>query len=518
MIGQKNGNDPNVDRRHCLGRFRLCLCGFAYGAFQDSATSGREVKTFLFLLAALLIGSARLMAEAPDNTDFLLPSIFASNMVLQRDRSIPVWGWATPGERITVTFAGRTARAVAGPDGRWEAALPAQRASRNGRTLTVRAAGGSQRVLENVLVGDVWLLAGQSNMGIPVIETDGGPEAATQADYPWLRVFNQWPFQGASRQRACDVTGGNWLVCSPQNAGSISAVGFYFAQSLQPFVDAPIGLVATAMGGTWIESWIDAETQSPMKEAEFYRQMCADAAFLGEDQYRLPGTLYNGKVAPLQPMALRGAIWYQGEGNGSPPLNAVYETMLTTLIRRWREDFQQPELPFLIVQLPRHQEQGWPLLREAQARVAARLPQTGLAVTIDSGSPTDLHPRDKRIVGERLSVLARSLVFGEKIAGEAPVFLSAERDGDAIVVRFGKIGRGLKSRDGQALREFALDSGDGVFVPAEARITGPDVVRVSAPGVSSPVVVRYAWSAAPEVNLANSDDIPAGPFRSGVGK
>jgi sialate O-acetylesterase len=218
------------------------------------------MKTFLALLAMFLTAATPLHAEPPDTNDFLLPSIFTSGMVLQRDREIPVWGWASPGEKITVTFAGKVARAVAGPDGRWEVALAAMPSNRKGRILTVKTASGAKRELDNVVVGDVWLLAGQSNMGIPVSETDGGADAAAQADYPWLRAFGQWPFQGASTQRAQDVVGGTWSVCSPFTAGSISAVGFYFARSLQPSVDVPIGLVGTAMGGTWIESWIDSET------------------------------------------------------------------------------------------------------------------------------------------------------------------------------------------------------------------------------------------------------------------
>lgn len=484
-----------------------------------------------FALIALLTLAAGLGALCPAAAAVRTPSILGSDMVLQRDRMVPVWGWADPGERITVEFAGQAKSAVAAADGRWRISLDPMSASAAPRTLTIRG-DRSERplVYENVLVGEVWILGGQSNMGWPLEKSTGGAEAAAGANHPWLRVFSQSPYQGAADAPAPDVKGGRWSVCRPETAGRISGVGFYFATSLQPLIRVPIALVQTAMGATWIESWIDPPTLRAVPGARPYEDMIAQAEIevaagrkslelstLGANRFRRPGALYYGKVTPVQPFAIRGVLWYQGEGNASEKLAPHYHELLTALIAGWRRDWGQGDFPFLIVQLPGFDEKrpgaNWPLLRDMQLRVAREVSQTGLVVTIDQGERDNIHPAAKQPVGERAARLARALVYGEEIEGTGPQLEGQEVQGATVQLRFRHVGSGLKSGGGE-LTGFEICGQDRKFVPAHARITGLDTVSVAAPDVPLPVAVRYAWKGFPAGNLLGGDDLPASPGRT----
>jgi sialate O-acetylesterase len=477
---------------------------------------------------AALIALVGTMAKA----DIRTPSILSANMVLQRERPVPVWGWAEPGERITVEFAGQQKEATAAAeDGRWRISLDPLAASVEPRAMTICGDRSDRPVqYDNILVGEVWVLAGQSNMGWPLGKSAGAAAARERANYPWLRVFSQWPNQGASDTPAPDVKGGRWSVCSPANAESISGVGFFFAESLYPDLRVPIALVNTAMGGTWIESWIDPPTLQTLPGARPYLEQIAlargeveagkktlEQSMLGAYAFRRPGALYFGKVTPLQPFALRGVLWYQGEGNANPRMAPYYRDMLSALIARWRSDWSQGEFPFLIVQLPGYGDNilasGWPLLREMQLKVSREIPNTGLVVTIDTGERDTIHPAEKQPVGARAARLARALVYGAAIEGTGPQLEGHEIQGAAMTLRFSRVGSGLKC-GGQTLQGFEIAGATRRFVTARARITAADIVSVWSPEVPQPVAVRYAWKAFPECNLLGGDALPASPART----
>ena len=262
-------------------------------------------------------------------------------------------------------------------------------------------------------------------MGWPLSKCDGGPEAAAQADYPWLKIFKQWPNQGACDKPARDVIGGQWVVCTPEQAAQLSGVGFFFARALQKTLSpgTPVALINTQMGGTYAECWIDFQTLENTPSAKPYLDKAAreikrgegdSKSYWGENNFRRPAALFNGKVAPIQPLAARGVIWYQGEGNAQQWLASGYAGTLTALINSWRDGFESPDLPFLVVQLPRYDAgpgSDWPAIRAAQAQVAEVMDGVELIVTIDCGRDDQIHPPDKEPVGERLAHRALQTVY-----------------------------------------------------------------------------------------------------------
>ncbi len=459
------------------------------------------------------------------------PSIFGAHMVLQCDRPVPIWGWADPGEQITVEFAGQKKSQTTAANGQWRVTLEPLAASHEPRVLRVQGANTKRSLrFADVLVGEVWVLGGQSNMGWPLEKSAGGDLARTRADYPWLRIFSQAPNQGVADTPAPDVRSGAWRACRPENAGSISGVGFFFAEALHPQLRVPIALVNTAMGGTWIESWIDPPTLQTLPGARPYEEMIARAraevaegkkkleeSMLGPFAFRRPGGLYYGKVAPLQPFAIRGVLWYQGEGNANAQMAPHYDAMLSALIASWRRDWQQGDFPFLIVQLPAFGEKSpaasWPLLREMQLRVSREVKNTGLVVTIDTGERANIHPADKQPVGARAARLACALAYGGAMDGTGPQLEAHAITGGAVTLRFSHVGGGLKSPGG-APKGFEICGVDRKFVPALARIDGPETVSVWSPHVPRPIAVRYAWAAVPECNLLGGDGLPASPGRT----
>ena len=462
-----------------------------------------------------------LVCSAPAQAGLWMPSVFKSGMVLQSGMPAPVWGEAPAGATVTVEFAGQKKKAVADAGGKWMMHLDSMKISSAPREMKISSSTGNHQLsIADVLVGEVWILAGQSNMGWTLANSAGGAEAV-QHDYPWLRTFRQWPFQGACDEPARDVTGGQWAVCSAKEVGSLSGVGFFFARALHKSLPegTPVALINTQMGGTYIESWIDRRTLEKTPAAKPYLEKAAaelskkESAFPGENNFRRPAALFNGKVAPVQPFAARGVIWYQGEGNSANWLADGYEETLTALITSWRAGWNRNDLPFLIVQLPRFtadQWSRWPEIRAAQAAVAGTLSNVELAVTIDCGFETEIHPPDKEPVGERLALLARAKIYGEKIPCSGPVFESAEIAGESIIVRFKDAG-GLYFAGGTA-KGFEICGADGVFIPAQAEIFETDSVRIFSPEILTPVRVRYGWFNWGEVSLYNKDGLPAAPF------
>jgi sialate O-acetylesterase len=493
------------------------------------------------ILAALLLAPLALSAD----TTLKLAGLFTDHMVLQRDQAVPVWGWAKPGEEVTVEFAARKKSAKADADGKWMVKLDPLTASAEPRELKA-----GDVVIRDVLVGDVWLCSGQSNMHFQmksVAEAANEIEAAQDPDLRFFTVDHQFD------RKPKDNVSGSWKPVSPGTAAGCSAVAYYFGRNLQQKLKTPIGLVVSSVGGTRIETWMSAETlastgeSGPLVEkwkqispqefesigktySEFQRQrdqlhpQAVRAArekgepFPPEPKaprlrcHDCPSALHNGMIAPLQPFAIRGAIWYQGESNSGQP--GPYEKLLPAMIADWRKVWGD-ELPFLFVQLAPHRNTH-PAFREAQHRIWQKTPHTAMAVTTDVGDAANIHPTRKRPVGERLALAARALSYGEKIGYSGPVFKNMKIINDRAVISFDHPGSGLMAKGG-ALKGFAIAGKDGRFVPATAVIEG-SVVSVSSDKISKPAAVRYNWEMVPDGNLFNRDGLPAAPFRTDAQK
>jgi sialate O-acetylesterase len=484
---------------------------------------------------------------APMFANVTLAPLFRDGAVLQREQPLPVWGRAVPGEAVHVRFHAQSAEATAGANGTWRVTLAPEPASAEPAELVVTATNTLR--VRDVLVGDVWLCSGQSNMEFRVAQANNAEREIAAANFPLLRQFKVPHL--VAEQPAADCPG-EWKACSPATAGEFTAVGFFFARDLYQRFGVPIGLVNSSWGGTQIEEWIGeaALATDPAAKAinarwqkvlgDYPELMAAYPAKLakwkadaaaakaagkpfarrqpakpeGPGSRWLPSGMFNAMIAPLTPVALRGVLWYQGEANGARA--AEYRTLFPAMIQQWRGAFAQPRLPFYFVQLPNfgravdRTDEQWPLLREAQAGALA-LPDTGMAVTIDIGDPANIHPKNKQEVGRRLALIARAQLFGEKIETQGPVFTGAKPEGAALRVSFSHA-TGLTA-PGKSPTAFDVAGEDRKFVPATARIEG-DAVVVTADSVAAPVAVRYAWHNAPEASLFNCAGLPAAPFRS----
>jgi sialate O-acetylesterase len=460
------------------------------------------------LLRPALLLSSLLCLCAPAIAAVRLPAILSDHMVLQRDAHVPVWGWAAPGEAVSVAFGKQTVRTSAADDGRWKVELDLRAASATPATLTVRGAG-NEIIVSDVLVGEVWLGAGQSNMEKPVGEQRGQKPTfnavaeIAAADYPQLRLFKVAPKWNA--QPADDVAGA-WVACTPAtlDATKFSAAAYFFGRRLQQELHAPVGMIDATRGGTRIALWTsDAPATAMDPEA---------------------ARLYNGMIAGLGPFALKGLLWYQGESDTSDSeAPALYTDKMETMIRGWRAQWQR-ELPFYYVQLAPHfyhlvrrdktfGSEALPRMWEAQAD-ALRIPGTGMVVTTDLVDDLfDIHPRDKRSIGVRLADMALNQTYQRKdIAASGPVFRSLSINGSQAVLAFDHA-EGLAARDGKALSWFDIAGADGVYASANASIKDGQVVLSSA-RVPAPVSVRFAWDEAAQPNLVNAAGLPARPFRS----
>ena len=457
--------------------------------------------------------------------DVSLPKIFGDGMVLQRDCSVPVWGRAAAGEAITVRFAGQEKTARAAADGRWEVALDPLPASRTPREMTVTA--GNVLHLGNVLVGEVWLCSGQSNMEFAVGISTAGAPAATQsdpalaeelktADFPTLRLFRV-----EKKLQPPEVVSSGWNEARGEAISHFSAVGYFFARRLQGELDVPIGLIQAAWGGSRIEPWTPAEAYPRL--AAFAREAAVQPLQIDG---MAPGKYYDGMVRPLAPFAVRGVLWYQGESNIIATNDGLrYADKMQALVEGWRAAWHRPDLPFYCVQiapfhytgrkadpLP-HSDEELPRLWEAQAR-ALKLPHVGIVPTTDLVDDLDnIHPGHKREVGGRLAALALAETYGRRdLVHSGPVFAGVKFEGSRAVVQFSGTSA-LATRDGRPPTGFEIAGGDGAFVPADAVIHGTGV-SVSSPAVSKPVSVRFGWHETGQFNLMNPEGWPAYPFRS----
>jgi sialate O-acetylesterase len=500
---------------------------------------------FLSLLLAVFFGGSSLFAAG-----FRLAAPISDHMVLQREKPVAVWGWADAGESVTVTFAGQSKSASAGADGKWMLKLDALPASAEPRTLVVTGRDGHQIEVTDVLVGEVWLGSGQSNMAMTVAGCYRFDEEKASAKFPLIRHYRENSTHAMEPQAEGK---GTWQECMPDNVGGFSAVLYFFGREIHRETGVPVGLVNTSVGGTPIESWVAAATQSsdPETKANFDAKMKDYLAFdeakapeLHQKQMAIwkaavakakaegktfvtpapkdplamrrfkggPAGLYNGKVANLAPYTLRGMLWYQGEGNAGNP--GLYEKQLSQLVTSWRALWQD-EVPFAWVQLPNYRDsdsESWPRVRESMMKVLA-LPKTGMAITLDIGDPKDIHPKNKQDVGLRLSYWALASVYGRKVpAISGPLPAGDKVEGSSVRISL-KHADGLKTRDGGAVRGFRVAGADKAWKPATARIEGTEVV-VSSPEVSAPVAVRYAWAENPDCNLVNGAGLPATSFRT----
>jgi len=453
-----------------------------------------------------------------------LPAVISNNMVLQQDDEAAIWGWAEPNEEISikVTWDKKVSyKAVASKDGRWKTVLQTPKAkdaaSKKAYKILVHGDKSKNKIkVKNVLIGEVWICSGQSNMEFPVGRRERWKRGVINykkeiaaADYPKIRMFTVK--RNSEKQPQSDCVG-DWKVCSPDTVGDFSAVGYYFGRELHEELDVPVGMINASVGGTPAESW----TRREILEAE------ADFAPIIErtkdlDNRNAASGLYNGMIAPLIPYGIRGAIWYQGEANTRRAYQ--YRTLFPAMVKNWRCDWERGDFPFYFVQLANFQDTDhepfqstWAELREAQSMTLS-LVNTGMAVTIDIGNPKDIHPRNKKDVGRRLALWALAHDYGKKLVYSGPVYKSMRIEGDKIILHFDHIDGGLVSKDSEPLKGFAIAGEDRKLVCVDAKIKG-DTVVVRSGKVSEPVAVRYGWADSPECNLFNKEGLPASPFRT----
>ncbi len=498
--------------------------------------------------ASLALGAAAIVICQAAHADVWLPSIFSDNMLLQRGVAVPVWGKANPGEEVTVTLGGRRATATADQNGRWMVRIGPFEA---GGPLQLTAAGENTVTFENVLVGDVWVCSGQSNMQWAVRQASCPDAEIGQANFPKIRLFSVKRTVADNPQEDCV---GNWVECTAWTVADFSAVGYFFGWELHKALGGlPIGLIHTSWGGTPSEAWTSLPTLQAGPEIkpflDYWKDRIADSeAQMAEYERKItewnkateearnrgeqppiqpqrptdertspnrPANLYNAMIAPLVPYAIRGAIWYQGESNASRAYQ--YRTLFPLLIDDWRRAWGQGDFPFLFVQLANFRNgwtdpRSWAELREAQL-MALSLPSTGMAVAIDIGETYDIHPKNKQEVGRRLALAAQAIAYGQDVVYSGPIYDSIIIEGEKIRLRFKHLDGGLVAK-GEPLKGFVTAGENRRFVWADARIEG-DTVLVRSDAIEYPVAVRYAWWDDPQgCNLYNQAGLPASPFRS----
>jgi sialate O-acetylesterase len=445
-----------------------------------------------------------------------LPAVIGDNMVLQRDRPVPIWGWADKGEDVTVTIAHQTLTTKAGDDGRWKVVL-AKLETGQPLEMTVKGSSGAAVTLKNILVGEVWVCSGQSNMEMGVSGCRNAQQEIAAAEYPNIRLFTVAKAKAAEPQADC---AGDWKGCSPATVPNFSAAAYFFGRHLNKELNVPIGLIHTSWGGTPAQSW----TSRKALEAKPALKPLAQ----GESSY-----LYNAMIAPLIPYAIRGAIWYQGEANVGAAYQ--YRTLFPAMIADWRANWGQGDFPFGFVQIaPFSYADAWGSnpaccaeLWEAQLMTLKSVPNTGMVVTVDisdveyihpkNNDYRGIHPTNKQDVGRRLALWALAKTYGRDLVYSGPIYKSMTIDGNKVRLQFDHVGGGLIAADNKPLTDFIIAGADQKFVPAEARIEGNSIV-VQSDQVAQPVAVRFAWHEDATPNFANKEGLPASPFRTDTWK
>jgi sialate O-acetylesterase len=483
-----------------------------------------------------------------------LPAIFTDHAVLQRDMPVPLWGWADPGEEVHVAISGQTHKTTADDKGKWRVTLESLSL---GEPLKLVVEGKASRIERNdLLVGDVWLCSGQSNMEWAVAASTNADLEIPAANHPQIRLVR---VKGPGSQTPVEDFDGHWDVCTPESVAGFSAVGYFFGRELQQQIGVPIGLIDNSWGGSACDAWIrrDRLEGNPLYEQQLanwdkiageydegkaraeheerlaeWQKRADEAKVAGKPEpfgrpyfnnpllgNQRPANLYHARLGPVLGYALRGAIWYQGESNAGRAYQ--YREMFPLMIQTWRDDWKQGDFSFYWVQLAdfmaERSEPGdsaWAELREAQTMAQDRLPNSGQAVIIDIGEGADIHPRNKLEVGRRLARWALARDYDRDIVCESPRYESMEKDGDAIVVKLKDVADGLRAIDSNEVQGFAISGEDRHWVWAEAKIVAPDKVAVRSDAVSQPIAVRYAWADNPVCNLYNNVGLPVTPFRT----
>lgn len=484
--------------------------------------------------------------------DVKLPDVISDSMVLQRDRPVFIWGKADAREAVTVVINGQTKKAAADQGGDWRIKLDPMRANTKPSGMSIT--GKNKIELKNILIGEVWLVSGQSNMEWTLNKTNDAEAAIASAKHPLIRLFQ------VRRQIVVNPENGPiglWKECTSDSAKNFSAAGYYFALELQKKLQVPIGVINASWGGTQAEAWTPIEYLNASPELrpcverekiwneerprvkEKYDAAMTEWKVAAEKtkaegktapsaprlpdalrENRIASSIYNGMIIRLIPYTIRGAIWYQGESNVDRAQQ--YELLLPTMIKAWRDKWGQGNFPFGIVQLPNYhavkqepQDSAWSHLREAQRLISIKTPDTGLIVIIDIGVADDIHPKNKLDVGKRMYLWAARNIYQEKIIASGPMFRKAEVAGSKIIITFDNAEGGLKIKDGDNLDEFVIAGEDKKFIWAEAKIIGKNQIEVSSSIVLKPVAVRYAFNDNPvHPNLTNQSGLPASPFRT----
>jgi sialate O-acetylesterase len=495
-------------------------------------------RTLRFAVSALLLA-------LPALAEVKLPALIAEHMVVQRDLPVHVWGTAAPGEAVNVTFRGETRSANPDEFGRWSLYLSAGAA---GGPFELSVKASNTITLTDVLVGDVWVASGQSNMEMGMHGVANAKAEIAAANYPQIRLFRA--LTRVADHPLEDIAAHTWVATTPEMIDEFSAAAYFFGRQLHQKYGVPVGLIESNWGGTPAEAWtsmtslgadaslmpVFAEWGKLMqdqsttlleraKQLQEWEQAVATAKREGkpapghpwhpnQDNCWQPAGLFNAMIAPLTRFPIRGAIWYQGESNAGPERAPLYAHLFQTMIQDWRRAWGQGDFPFLFVQIADFKtgpDAMWPEVRDAQRRTLS-LANTGMAVTIDIGEATNIHPLNKQDVGLRLALAAEAISYGEKIEYSGPLFRQATVEGNSMRVWFDHTTGGLKTQ-GEVVLGFEVAGADGKFVEAQARIEGATVV-VSASSVSEPRRVRYAWKDVPDCNLFNGENLPASPFRS----
>ncbi len=503
-------------------------------------------------LAGCCLTGAWMFCSMPLLAQVTLPKLFTDHMVLQRDAPVHVWGWAQPGENVTVSFREKSESATADAAGRWDAYLPPGSA---GGPFTMEVHGANAIALRDILVGDVWVASGQSNMEMPVSGWEAGPasggkaapmknsvEEIAAADHSEIRLLRLDKQQSFYPQDDV-ITAKGWQVCSPETVGFFSAAAYFFARDLYKAINVPMGVIQSTWGGTQGAAWISVQAltddtnlapllgdfdarmrnrATDQRQIDMAKQQAEAARQAGQpapssrvrifpESWR-PGGLYNGMIAPLSPLRIKGFLWYQGESDWEVLGGRLYGRLLPALIADWRRAWKQGNLPFLYAQTSTSGSKplGWPPVREGQRR-ALSVANTGMAVTTDIGDPENVHPANKQDVGLRLALIARAIVHGQPVEFSGPAYRETSRRGNGLRVWFDHA-EGMTAKGGN-LGSFEIAGADHQFVPATAEIQGTSVL-VSSPQIADPVDVRYAWRSNPELTLYNAAGLPASPFTS----
>ena len=484
---------------------------------------------FRFARAACFAAALSVLVS-PVLADIRLPALFTDHMVLQQGQKNRVWGWADPGEEVIATIAGQRHTAKADDKGKWLLTLDPLAV---GGPHTLSLAGKNKLAVEDVLVGEVWICSGQSNMQWSVSQSNDADLEIKTAKYPRIR-FISVPQVGT--QEPQDNFQGSWKVCAPNTVGELSAVGYYFGRQLHQTLDVPIGLIDDAWGGSACEAWIRrdilAQDEQYKPLLDRWAQIEATLADAVKSKAKgapnpnvltgnaRPGNIYNGVLKPTIGYGIRGAIWYQGETNAGRAYQ--YRDLFPLMIKSWREEWQQGDFPFYWVQLADFKAQkdqpadsDWAELREAQTLTMDKLPNTGEAVIIDVGEGRDIHPRNKQTVGLRLARWALARDYGlSDLAHQSPRYKSMEKQGSKIVLSFDHVGAGLYTFDVTKPIGFAIAGSDQKFVWADAVLEGKDKIVVISPQVAEPAAVRYAWADNPVCNVYSREGLPLTPFRT----